>query len=92
MFYINPYSHPQYYRSFYEDKCFVKFNYLEEDNLPSIKELVELSKLPKLQNIEISLVSDVNSAQVIKNMKSLRHLTLGYDQFFYDKVDAGLIK
>jgi hypothetical protein len=44
-----------------EDWLFIGFCDLVEDNLASIKELVELSKLPKLENIEISLVNDSNS-------------------------------
>jgi hypothetical protein len=53
---------------------------------------VELSKLPKLENIEINQPNEAESALVIKNMKELKHLTLGYNSYKMDGVDSNLIK
>lgn len=65
---------------------------LYRNNLPTVKELIRLSELPRLDNIEISITDSVNISQAIKNMIRLRHLTLGYDTIHADVLDANLIK
>ena len=69
-----------YLHKYYEDYWFIEIIGLGSREVPSIGQTVEMSKLPKLRNIQIAQPSKEQSGKAISNMSSLNHLTLGYDE------------
>jgi hypothetical protein len=60
--------------------------------VPSLSQTIEISKLEKLTNIQISQPNKMKSGKIIGNMNLLNHITLGYDEGRNEKLSKNLLE